>query len=159
MSLAAESPTITVESPLNEDSEAIPLASNPAKHLTVHRFTSENAKAMVAKAWEIRREREAQRRKSEESMASSDDGYRKASLARTREEVSECEKAMQSLRKAPPEDFERKYKALTDALYRLREIERLLAGRPTPGNRRPGREQPAKRQAPGSGPMPLDAAE
>jgi hypothetical protein len=48
-------------------------------------------------------------------------------------------------RLASEEDDPKQLKALADATTRLSEQERLLAGRPLPGSRRPGNESKGKR--------------
>ena len=65
------------------------------------------------------------------------DDYTVQRLARTRKQIEMLD---EQLEEAPDA---RAVKAIADALARLVEIERVLAGRPLPGSRRPGRERPA----------------
>lgn len=117
-------------------------------------FNSQNARELQRRGCEAKKLRAEARRIAVEQASlqlSPEELYRQTELARTRKEIDACQKAMESSRNGPARD----YKALSDALWRLREIERVLAGRPLPGNYRPVREK-VKRAAAGAA-GPLDA--
>lgn len=102
------------------------------------RFTSANAKQMAARGHEGRRERKRLRELAETTgeqptsqNSANSDGYVVKQLFRTRKQVEMLNRQLES---APDH---RAVKSIADALARLTEIERILAGRPLPGSHRP----------------------
>ena len=77
-----------------------------------------------------------------------DEEYRLKRLIRTREQLEMLDRQLDG------ETDPKHVKSLADAIARLSEVERNLAGRPLPGSRRPGREKPARTGATGG---PIDA--
>lgn len=117
----------------------------PAKPRSPYLFTSETAKINVAKAWEIRRKREAEYRKSIDVARMSDDTYRNASLLRTRKLIEDLEAKLEVAPDCKSIGF------LANALSKLRDVEQKLAGRPNPGNLRPTKAS-TRAAAPTTGP-------
>lgn len=102
------------------------------------RFTAANAQQMAAKGHEGRRERKRLRELAEKtgeqptnSSSVNSDGYVVKQLFRTRKQIEMLNRQLES---APDH---RAVKSIADALARLTEIERILAGRPLPGSHRP----------------------
>ena len=62
------------------------------------------------------------------------DQYRLSRLARTRKQLAQVDRMLEAATDA------REVKSLADALARLADMERILAGRPLPGSRRPRAE-------------------
>lgn len=72
------------------------------------------------------------------------DGYCKKRIRRVREQIEALNERLDAqIESGDAKDL----KALTDAIGRLAELERILSGRPLPGQRRPGRESLPKRAA------------
>lgn len=112
-------------------------------------FTSANAKEMQARSIALRKARVEALRAAADPTTQPEDEYRKARLKRTRTQLEALDKQLEAA--AEPRDV----KAIADAIARLSEVERILAGRPAPGAYRPVREK-VKRAAAGAA-GPLDA--
>jgi hypothetical protein len=59
-------------------------------------------------------------------------------IKRVRKQIDAMNSALDNAIESPGDG--RAIKAITDALAKLQETERILSGRPLPGNRRPGKE-------------------
>jgi hypothetical protein len=109
-------------------------------------FTSANARAMAARAVQARADRKALAGHVPEQAkiswnAPTDTGtdhYRVKRLLRTRRQIDMLDKQLESTT-----DY-KALKSIADAIARLSEIERLLAGRPLPGSNRPRSEKPRR---------------
>jgi len=103
-----------------------------------HRFTSADAAEMALLSWQRRRERAAMLADAEptEQPSQQDAGYTAQQLTRVREHLARLDAQLEATK--DPQAIER----LVRARGVLGEQERILAGRPLPGSRRPGREKP-----------------
>jgi hypothetical protein len=101
------------------------------------RFTSANAREMADKGREARRQRLLQLRQTIDTLVESPTvDFHAKRLARVRVQLDRIDS---ELERCSLSDSKR-IRDLTDAQLRLSEQERILAGRPLPGSRRPGRE-------------------
>jgi hypothetical protein len=115
-------------------------------------FTADNAVEMGRRSAEIKKQRKEHPPAPPAApvvIEQPTDDFTGSRLARTREQmvkldgmIADCEDA-------------KELKALCDALARLSEIERVLAGRPLPGALRPGREKRRTPQGAAYEPVPL----
>jgi hypothetical protein len=104
---------------------------------------------MARRALEARRKREAEEDTANAKSAEQPENYVSQELARTRAQIAAAQDRLDKLVNGDPKD----YKAVADALWRLREIERVLDCRPLPGSRRPGRERVTKESPSTAGPL------
>jgi hypothetical protein len=114
-------------------------ANSPRRHL----FTAANAKEMsargnAAKALAKKRREELIAKTNAIPTLQRDEIYRNQRLARVRVQLERLDGELERTKDA------RDVKAICDAIARLAEVERILAGRPLPGSRRPGREKPQR---------------
>ena len=99
-------------------------------------FTTANARQYAAKGHARKREMLANLRQAAHPVPlPRDDSYVERRLARVREQLLRLDGFLDS------EDDPGKIDRLASAIHRLSEIERVLAGRPTPGQRKPKEEQ------------------
>lgn len=69
------------------------------------------------------------------------DGYVEKRIRRVRQQIAALDEQLSEC--TAPRDI----KALCDAIAKLADLERVLSGRPLPGQRRPGKDTPARRIA------------
>jgi hypothetical protein len=103
-------------------------------------FTAENARQYAALSAEVRRAKALSAPADHEQSADAQaDGFTTRRLARVRIQLGMLDEAIEAeARKRQPDG--QKIDRLAAAQFRLSEQERVLAGRPLPGSRRPGRE-------------------
>lgn len=110
-------------------------------------ITSANARQMNALGWQARRKRDEQLRQTIATLVQSPQlDYHNKRLARVRAQLDRLDS---ELEKCSLSDSKR-IKELTDAQLRLSEQERILAGRPLPGSRKPLAEKASKDIGPGA---------
>lgn len=134
METAVESPLVAADAPTNHN----PTVFTPAT-------ASEMGKRSAAKR-AIQREQariQAEQRKSNPEQAvvlavSNDDAYRLERLTRTRKQLEQLDEQLEG------ESDPKAVKAIADAIARLSEVERILAGRPLPGSHRPSSPKRSK---------------
>ncbi len=103
-----------------------------------HAFTSENARIMAARSWEVRRKRALENPPSvppAQPQPLPCDDYVSRSLARVREHLARIDAQLERTKD------EQAIERLVRARGVLGEQERVLDGRPLPGSRRPGKEK------------------
>jgi hypothetical protein len=117
-----------------------------SERLKPFQFTADNAREMALRSAESRRAaaaspeavlRAGQARVSAETA----DRYVAKRIVQVRRQIEGLNERLEAA--VDPKDI----KALCDAISKLAELERVLAGRPLPGQRRPGKDAPARRPA------------
>lgn len=124
-------------------------ASRPRKPGT---FDSARAREMSLRGHEAKRRRAEefrQRVETAERDPAIDYGVRR--LARVRAQLDALDRAIERIIENPRDS--KGLKELVDAQTRLAEQERILAGRPLPGSRRPAREKAPRQEFRSSGPL------
>ena len=145
--MTVESPLISVEPSQN----SVQPSSTQGKRL----FSGEFAKEMAQKSVESRKAKLAEAEQAKAIVAQlqasaivePDDLYRLNRLKATREAL---EGLYSDLKKA---DDAKDQKAICDSIARLSEVERLLAGRPSPGSHRPSATKSKPRTPESYGPV------
>jgi hypothetical protein len=105
------------------------------------RFTSANAREMAQRSAEARRKRREQADNNAGSwtrLSVDDAAYVAERIANAREQIDKL--TARAGKESDPLNLER----LARAVAQWSEIERILAGRPLPGSRKPGEAKPAK---------------
>lgn len=111
-------------------------------------FTPEIAADMARRSHDARKRNE-EREQPADADASQADVYRTVRLTRTRKQMRRVDAMLTKATDA------KELKALCDALARLAEIERILAGRPLPGALRPGKDRGRRTPPAAYAPIPL----
>lgn len=140
METTVESPMISVESPLNLAQPPVKRIGNPITPETAKEYARRSAEARARIAQERKDVNKAQAIIAEAKALSdpnSEEGYRLERLIRTRKQLSQLDEQLEG------ETDPKAVKAICDAIARLAEVERILAGRPLPGSHRPS-NKPSK---------------
>jgi len=139
-----------------EDQQIAANASQESKtrdfaYLKPFQFTRENARENARKANEKRWKRKQEQEAPPENPVTISANYVQTELARTRAQI---ERLNGRLDKAIAKGDAKDLKFIADSVAKLREVERVLDGRPLPGSNKPS--SPPRKSSNSSLPSPLD---
>lgn len=104
-------------------------------------FTPEVARMNAAKSAEVRRANAQAKRNGITPLASTDAAYLRKRLARVRLQIEDMNKRLDA------EQDPQAVQWIVNSIYRLTELERVIAGRPLPGQLKPVAARPARPSA------------